>query len=343
MVAVCDSLACYFGDGSRITHDCRNERREQSVSLLTSNALPINYRAEQQVTLSRSHYYDLVTKSWPFEIVSYILDFLHSDKTSLLSCSLVSHQWRSAANFHLFGTIALPRPCHYYLELTTKLAADEHSFLRNIRSLAVAGPACMDPVAHSADETQYLLDIIAALPRLQTLDIDASLPHKGSFVETIREPPRTRLKLRRLGFGLQSSVHRNLNSEDESARYTNCILNLLGLFSEINSLVLRSVPRDTEVIYMSKYIQKVLPRYRQSNKLLLREVTVDNAFWCDRTLVAWCQILHHMCQPSRLENAHITYIVYQYEMPPPLGTALSYIGRSLRVLRLNLLSIIRGQ
>jgi hypothetical protein len=40
----------------------------------------------------------------PQELVDYIVDFLHDDIRSLVSCSLVSHSFIPGTRFHLFGT-----------------------------------------------------------------------------------------------------------------------------------------------------------------------------------------------------------------------------------------------
>ncbi|KAJ3557738.1 hypothetical protein NM688_g1305 [Phlebia brevispora] len=106
----------------------------------------------------------------PQEISDMIIDFLHEDKQSLKTCSLVCRSWTDAAQYHIlytFRLIAEPKKGGYTVQLRPLL---EHPVGSHIRELILTpGPSRYSPLSEFTIDV--LLIVLQSLPFLRSLSL----------------------------------------------------------------------------------------------------------------------------------------------------------------------------
>ncbi|KAI0818638.1 hypothetical protein BC629DRAFT_667159 [Irpex lacteus] len=271
------------------------------------------------------------------DAVSYVFDFLQDDKKTLKQCSLVSHQWREAARARLFRVVVLS-DCLQYFGFKDSVVLTQRPVLANIRHLTIE--ASTGHYFHQTpDEPEYPLSLISALPNLETLQLQGSLPRQGLFVETIRRVPQKQFKLKKLAFLCGDSFR--------ASNYVRYVLNVLGLFSQIDFLTVSHGPDSEiesqthfEILDLAEYIKAFQSYNHHIEKLLVGKVKVQvNTRSAD--LRFWFQVLYRICQLSELAELYIEKpsdlpSVDAYRIPQPYDLAVSDIAQNLRVLRVQI-------
>lgn len=166
------------------------------------------------------------------ELVDTILDFLHEDRRSLLSSSLIARRWVPATRHHLFEEITIN---HFFTGRAGHLFKDTaHSFLDLFRSPhCTILPSIQSVVLHvDIDPAPLLLhelvDVLAHAPVSKILFVDRSTPF-GKRISlswmTSRFP------------GLRQFTYNSLD------RFVLDIFTLVMSFPELRSLSIYSEPR----------------------------------------------------------------------------------------------------
>lgn len=255
----------------------------------------------------------------------------------------MSHQWREAARARLFRVVVLS-DCLQYLDFKDSVVLTQRPVLANIRHLTIE--ASTGHYFHQTpDEPEYPLSLISALPNLETLQLQGSLPRQGLFVETIRRVPQKQFKLKKLALLCGDSFR--------ASNYVRYVLNVLGMFSQIDFLTVSHGPDSEiesqtrfEISDLAEYIKAFQSYNHHIEKLLVGKVKVQvNTRSAD--LRFWFQVLYHICQLSELAELYIEKpsdlpSVDAYRIPQPYDLAVSDIAQNLRVLRVQI-GDIRGK
>lgn len=109
----------------------------------------------------------------PPELQDQIIDHLHSDKHALRACALVSREWRTSGQFHLFRSVRVSNPgalaaLNGFLDSAVHLRG-------HIRSLEVRGASHPDDTVRDSQmilTREELATFVARLPRLTSLTLD---------------------------------------------------------------------------------------------------------------------------------------------------------------------------
>jgi len=108
----------------------------------------------------------------PQELHDMVIDYLHDDKLSLFSCSLVAWPWTLSARYHLFSAIHLQdrhdygRPLHSDLETFLERGKVAWEYARELR-IEITNVSRPSPFA--SNHPNILQTIIRSLPNLHTL------------------------------------------------------------------------------------------------------------------------------------------------------------------------------
>ncbi|KAJ6578667.1 hypothetical protein DFH09DRAFT_1148045 [Mycena vulgaris] len=192
-------------------------------------------------------------KNFPQELIDYILDDLHEDKSSLVHCSLVCRAWLPATRYHLFSDLVLQREPNKSSALLELLALGPCTFTPYVTDVNL-----MD---HSSDAPEVVeqawaqrLALLAKLPSVTTLCLErcrafigdallSTLAHLTSLTKLrlyngTFDSPRQLFDILEVCRGLTSLRCYNINclpsSEPISYSYTGQIRNLdLGLCPEV--------------------------------------------------------------------------------------------------------------
>ncbi|EKM50651.1 uncharacterized protein PHACADRAFT_130034 [Phanerochaete carnosa HHB-10118-sp] len=110
----------------------------------------------------------------PPELHDYIIDFLFDDKPSLVSCSLVCHDWRVTAQYHLFRTICVKHPATVE-SFTDFLGSAPQRIAASVRDLSLCGGGTSKDITYDAQllvTTASIAACIARLPGLCALNLE---------------------------------------------------------------------------------------------------------------------------------------------------------------------------
>lgn len=131
----------------------------------------------------------------PQELIDYIIDYLHGEKTSLLWCSLVGKAWTASSHYHLFHTISfdypmtnLPGQCSAFAALlvhtldaflTSHLTKRIRHYVRELHLKAREYTFEVGP-ALRALPLSVLQSVFDQLPSMHTLELDGINPPNPS-------------------------------------------------------------------------------------------------------------------------------------------------------------------
>ncbi|KAJ6455210.1 hypothetical protein C8R45DRAFT_1222624 [Mycena sanguinolenta] len=166
------------------------------------------------------------------ELVDNILDFLHDDRPTLLSSSLVARRWVSTPRHHIFKRITInhyfPGRGHFFKDSAhgfLDICKSPHcTILRSVRDVVLNVDSDSVPVL-----LQELVDVLAQAPVVKLLFID----HTTSF--------RTPISLSWMGPHFPDLREFSYNSLD---RFVLDIFTLVASFPQLHTLSLYSSSRD---------------------------------------------------------------------------------------------------
>lgn len=110
----------------------------------------------------------------PQEVIDYVVGFLHDDRSTLASCSLVSRQWQLANRYHLLSAVRVkPEDLatvsveHFlgYIRLESSWP-----FAAGIRRLLISDDSLAWRKVNSLS-AQELYDMLTCLPNLNSLEL----------------------------------------------------------------------------------------------------------------------------------------------------------------------------
>ncbi|GJE93729.1 hypothetical protein PsYK624_098900 [Phanerochaete sordida] len=189
-------------------------------------------------------------KTFPQELIDWVIDFLHDDMKALAACSLVHRRWGNASSLHMFSNFYWP-PCRYhwyqshgwylFYSCTCSHLLDYSESLEGIRALLLWSPRISGNIREMyismameynvprfiprETSPQEIVDIVDAIPNITTLELkhlrfrNRALP----YLSVEQSPSRCLAELRVVG-----SPSQPLNLED--------FYNFLFRFREISVL-----------------------------------------------------------------------------------------------------------
>jgi hypothetical protein len=262
----------------------------------------------------------------PQEMTAYILDFLHDDKQALLCCSLVSRQWRFAAQHHLFSEVAVRSGESFLQFIESTLVSGTISV--NIRRLTLDAklPWQVQWGPQSRTLTVNLAMVLNSLPNLNALALVLPFPGTPSNdTNSPLQPQRVTLSLKQLNIDYKGPSLRNSVTQ---------FLDTLSLFSEVETLRVEVARWDTvfNIVNNLDQLGMHIP-CRPPSTLRIRKLIIEYSRRWSPLLI---QYLHRCGSTATLTSLHI--LGSSYGDFPSFNELLHPIGSNLRYLRLNLIS-----
>lgn len=139
----------------------------------------------------------MMTARIPPELCDMVVDFLHEDKDTLASCTLVSRSWLRVARYHLFDSIYVH--CEQDPDTFTKFLV----YLQTTPSIrAYIKDLCFDGYNEAPDlvdslKSPYLAAVLALLPQVLTVSAincqwgPSTLPSDAALVQQRQIPLRS--------------------------------------------------------------------------------------------------------------------------------------------------------
>lgn len=227
----------------------------------------------------------------------FVIDYLHDDKKTLRSCSLVSRTWRYRSQYHLFSsmTVGPPQRADPIPDFITTLR-ESANFAVRIRDLTLKGEWGRE-LSVSA---RWLSAILEQLPKLNTLRLaGVSLTGLDRLYT-----PSNRFTLEHLQF-----VETGENSEDQTIANT---LEVLGLFDRIGRITVNRAfaheqgVRDLDALLES--FEHMFPKHLSVGALQVLDRPRGIEFWLAvmrrtalKEFMGLTVIAHQMWEYSSLE------------------------------------------
>lgn len=242
----------------------------------------------------------------PTEVLDHIIDFLHEDKPTLTSCSLVCRNWASSARFHLFYSIRIAGAGPTKLEAFSGLLASASYigyYVQELHIRAGDGPAKIT--------TATLSIILKALVRIRVLDVRCTYCHfDGLF-------PPPLLTLRKL-------VMQFVEVDTPPAKF----ISILGLCPNLKELDIRKSWWASQISFPEEPKTSVMP--------YLESLTLGNCRFS--SLTSYLQVLRSNLPLSNLTSLDI--VCLSPNDVSVIGGLLRDMGSKLLHLRLRMGSLL---
>ncbi|KAI0783199.1 hypothetical protein C8Q75DRAFT_469334 [Abortiporus biennis] len=189
----------------------------------------------------------MVFDNLPQELLDYILDFLHHERTTLKNCSQVCKAWLNESRRHLFRIIILrcsQQPQNSVLNRFIQFTMEAPYLATDIRELWL--------MFHQNITTDCILSLLKVLPNLRSLTIKfgcfapSPLPISSSGIkEYYRRTSGIRRQIHQLRVisvqtGSPDLQHGSHPPEDISVTPVQTLLDILHLFEDIDNLIIHS-------------------------------------------------------------------------------------------------------
>ena len=259
----------------------------------------------------------------PHDLIDYTIDFLHSDRPALLSCTLVSYTWLLSSRYHLFTVIRIPaRQIESLLHFARKRTLGYH-YTRRIR---IDGEWANDKSKRVAITPSSIDEISSIFPNIEDLHMDSVLLDDEGLA--------TASATRSLAEILQMSRRpkRTLNT----FTVTNCgdssgglwgLSACLSVFARLGELSVRVVhPHNYAIPHQTESCAQLFARSLPTVDTIIID---DSRFYTDLLIRSLCLA---RTAPS-IKSIHLQSLTV-WDIGQ-LGLLLGRIGRTLRNLELQ--------